>query len=335
MGNPKFSRTISNLFSANNKNAKIKKLILNNNKNYFIKNDFSGEENNFCNKTKNKDSDLLSESNLHTNNNNYHMLTTNSNTNNNNNEIDDNNINDKSKRSFLSLNRLDYFDSQENYNLACKLNTMRNFDVIKKLYGKTGFFKLSHNIKNLESFFHPEKAKAKKVFAKTTYQNTMNYLLNTVKTEEETYLHTLSDIKKGLQSYDYIQSVHWDIPASELLDKQMMYEKNKEGQKYFVYGPHVGHFISEDICGNRAIDRSDVIEKISANVLFKFKKIVFEKFAEKPLVNNKEYLPDKSFRAMRYRKNGRKIEMLIGDTHKRKAKVEKQVNEFIKKMKEN
>jgi hypothetical protein len=210
-----------------------------------------------------------------------------------------------------------------------------NLENLSKLKSKENdFFKMALRTKSLKNLQNQKTAKKEKKFLKTNYISAMNEFLSTVNTEMDFCTHTFTDIEKGMRSYDHIQSVHWAIQPEMLLDKKMIYQDEQFVRKYFIYGTQGGQFISEDKGNDDIIERSDNLAKITPEISFKFKKIIMERFAEKPLVDCAQFIDRNEYKQRKFKENTIKVAKLIDDTDKRKARIEKDLSRFFLKAKE-
>lgn len=242
-------------------------------------------------------------------------------------------------KSLQSVNRA--WNTQENYNGSLpQLNNYNNYyktnlDSLSKMKSKEAdFFKMSLRTKSLKNLKNQKTAKKEKRFLKTNYLSAMNDFLSTVNTEMDFYMNTFTDIERGMKNYDHIQSVHWDIQPDKLLDKKMIYQDEQFVRKYFIYGTQGGQFISEDKANDDIIERSDNLAKITPEISYKFKNMILDRFAEKPLVDFGQFLERNEYNQKRFKENTIKVAKLIDDTDKRKARIEKDLNRFFLKAKE-
>jgi len=269
------------------------------------------------NKNNNDDSDLLSDENK------YLSITK------------KNKINKlKSLESFNSIKGPYNTQENYNYNYINNLNS-ENKENLDKLKNKTDFFKMSLKTRSLKNLQNPKVAKKEKKFLKTNYLSAMNDFLSAVNTEVDYYTQTFTGIEKGIKNFDHIQSVHVNIPPDKLMDKKMMYNDEKFVRKYFIYGTQGGQFISEDKQNDDIIERSDNLAKITPEISYKFKKMILDRFSEKPLVDFTKFLEPNSYKMQKFKENSKKVAMLIDDTDKRRARVENDLSKFFLKTKEN
>jgi len=242
------------------------------------------------------------------------------------------------KKRLKSLQSLNSFkqvnNSQENFNFISNLNTMKNFDNLDRLKNKNDFFKMDLKTRSLKNLQNPATAKKEKKFVKTKYYNAINDFLSTVNTEVDQYQQTFTDIERGLKNYDFIQSVHYNIPPDKLKDKKMMYNDEKFVRKYFIYGTQGGQFISEDKENDDIIERSDNLAKITPEISYKFQKMIMNRFAEKPLVDFSSSLDHNPYKASKFKENAKKVAQLIDETDKRRLRVDNDLGHIFARLKE-
>jgi len=237
-------------------------------------------------------------------------------------------------KSIGSVNSKNFQRKQESFNFLNNLNSIKNFNNLEKLKKKADFFKLDMKTKSLKNLQNPKDARMEKKFLKTNYLKTMNEFLSTVNTEVDQYNNTFSNIERGIKNYDFIQSIHANIPPDKLMDKKMMFHDNFV-RKYFIYGTQGGQFISEDKTNDDIIERSDNLAKITPEISYKFKKLILDKFSEKPLIDFKTNKEQNSYKAEKSRNISKKVAQLIDETDKRKARVDNDLSLFFLKTKEN
>jgi len=211
---------------------------------------------------------------------------------------------------------------------------LNNQDNLDKLKNKSDFFKMSLKTRSLKNLQNPKLAKKEKKFIKTNYKSKMNDFLSAVNTEVNCFTQTFTDIERGIKNFDFIQSVHVNIPPDKILDKKMMYNDEKFIRKYFIYGCQGGQFISEDKTNDDIIERSDNLAKITPEISYKFKKLIMDKFSVKPIVDFGSYLEPNSYKMSKLNENSKKVASLIDDTDKRRARVENDLSNFFLKSKE-
>ena len=146
------------------------------------------------------------------------------------------------------------------------------------------------------------------------------------------YQNTFMDIERGIKNYDHIQSVHWDIQQDKLSDKKMIYTDKEFVRKYFIYGTQgKSQFISENKENDNIIERSDNLAKITPEISYKFKDMIMNRFAEKPLVDFGQFLDRNDYKEKRFQQNSLKVAKLIDETDKRRSRIEKDLKMFYMK----
>jgi len=219
-------------------------------------------------------------------------------------------------------------ESQINYALY-----KQNIENLNKLKCKENdFFKMALRTKSLKNLQNKKAAKKEKRFVKTNYQTAMTEFLSTVNTEMDYYQNTFMDIERGIKNYDHIQSVHWDIQQDKLSDKKMIYTDKEFVRKYFIYGTQgKSQFISENKENDNIIERSDNLAKITPEISYKFKNMIMNRFAEKPLVDFGQFLDRNDYKEKRFQQNSLKVAKLIDETDKRRSRIEKDLKMFYMK----
>lgn len=228
-----------------------------------------------------------------------------------------------------NLNKLK--ESQANFTTGFNYNLENNLEKLKSK--ETDFFKMSLRTKSLKNLQNQTTAKKEKRFLKSNYLNTMNEFLSSVNTEMDFCKNTFCDIERGIKNYNHIQSVHWDIQPDKLLDKKMIFQDEQFVRKYFIYGTQGGQFISEDKHNDDIIERSDNLAKITPEISYKFKKMIMDRFAEKPLVDFGQFLDRNEYKERMFKENTMKVAKLIDDTDKRRARIEKDLSRIFLKAK--
>lgn len=232
---------------------------------------------------------------------------------------------------FLSINNM--INDAKNY-LANPNNDLRNYHQnLDKLKEKNEFFKTTLRTRSLKNLQDPKNSNKEKKFHKENYFNTMRNFVEAVNTEVNFYTQTFSDIEKGIKNFDFIKSVHIDIPHDKILDKKMVFTE-KFARKYFIYGNHGGQFISEDKENDDIIERSDNLAKITPEISFKFKKLIMDRFSEKQIVNFSNFIEPNSYKANNIIQNSKKVAQLIDNTDKLRARVDNDLTNFIIKSNE-
>ena len=203
-------------------------------------------------------------------------------------------------------------------------------DTLEKLRNKSDFFNSTEkniNTKNKLKF-------SEKKFNKLNYISTMREFINVLSTESDYYNQTFSTIEKGIKNYDYIKSVHVNIPEEKLKDKKIMYTKNKDFvRKFFVYGDKAGGFISEDKKIDNIIQISDNLTKLTPEITFKFRDMIMKRFnSEKIELDYTDFLKRDDYKDRRCAENARKVNSIIDETENMRNKVEIGLNRIMGKL---
>lgn len=234
------------------------------------------------------------------------------------------------KKNFMPSNG-ENFLTQENFEYIKGANSVKNIDYLERLRNNNDFFKNKKLRKTLKIEEIKPRLKREKIFDKNNYTSTMKDFIKAVNTEVECYTNTFTDIEKGIKNYDHIQSIHADISPDKIQDKKMMYT-DKFVRKYFIYGNSGGQFISEDKQNDDIIERSDNLAKIRPEISFKFKKMIMDRFSEKPLIEFDSMFKSSEYQKMQFVKNTKMVKSIVGDTEKLKSRVENDLVRFLHKI---